>query len=114
LSFFLFFLIPGIPKDILCYMAGLSVMRLHIFLFFSTLGRIPGIIGSALIGDAAADRRWILAGTIFFVAAVLFVLGFLFREQIQRLLEELGRRRRVRNKDSESYHSGGQPKGPET
>jgi uncharacterized membrane protein YdjX (TVP38/TMEM64 family) len=98
LSFFLFFLIPGIPKDILCYMAGLSVMKLHIFLLFSTLGRIPGIVGSALIGDAAADRRWILAGTIFFVAAVLFVLGFLFREKIQRFLGELGRRRRNRSK----------------
>ena len=94
LSFFLFFLIPGIPKDVLCYVAGLSVMKLPVFLIFSTLGRIPGIIGSALIGDAAADRRWILAGTIFFVAAVLFVLGFLFRERIQRLLEEIGRRRR--------------------
>ncbi len=94
LSFFLFFLIPGIPKDILCYVAGLSVMKLPVFLIFSTLGRIPGIIGSALIGDAAADRRWILAGTIFFVAAVLFVFGFLFRERIQRLLEKIGHRRR--------------------
>jgi uncharacterized membrane protein YdjX (TVP38/TMEM64 family) len=74
------------------------VMKLHIFLLFSTLGRIPGIVGSALIGDAAADRRWILAGTIFFIAAVLFVLGFLFREKIQRFLEELGRRRRNRSK----------------
>jgi uncharacterized membrane protein YdjX (TVP38/TMEM64 family) len=68
-------------------------MKLHIFLLFSTLGRIPGILGSALMGDAAADRRWILAGTILFVAAVLFVLGFLFRERIQRVLERLPRRR---------------------
>ena len=45
-SFFLFFLIPGIPKDILCYVAGLSIMKLHIFLLFSTLGRIPGILGN--------------------------------------------------------------------
>jgi hypothetical protein len=45
------------------------------------------------MGDAAAERRWILAGTILFVAAVLFVLGFLFREQIQRVLERLARRR---------------------
>jgi uncharacterized membrane protein YdjX (TVP38/TMEM64 family) len=93
LSFFLFFLIPGIPKDILCYVAGLSVMKLHIFLVFSTLGRVPGILGSALIGDAAADRRWILAGTVFFIAVLLFVLGFLFRGRIQRLLEGWGRRR---------------------
>jgi uncharacterized membrane protein YdjX (TVP38/TMEM64 family) len=94
LSFFLFFLIPGIPKDILCYVAGLSAMRIHVFLLFSTLGRIPGIVGSALIGDAAADSRWILAGTVFFVAVVLFAVGFLFRERIQQLLERLGRRRR--------------------
>jgi uncharacterized membrane protein YdjX (TVP38/TMEM64 family) len=113
LSFFLFFLIPGIPKDILCYVAGLSMMKLPIFLLFSTLGRIPGIVGSALIGDAAADRRWILAGTIFFVAAVLFVLGFLYRERIQRLLEEVGGRGKGRGKDLESYHSGRQPKSPE-
>jgi uncharacterized membrane protein YdjX (TVP38/TMEM64 family) len=114
LTFFLFFLIPGIPKDILCYVAGLSVMKLPVFLLFSTLGRMPGIIGSALIGDAAADRRWILAGTIFFVAVVLFVFGFLFRERIQRLLEEIGRRAKGRRKDLQSHHSGGQPKSPET
>ncbi len=114
LSFFLFFLIPGIPKDILCYVAGLSVMRLPVFLFFSTLGRIPGIIGSALIGDAAADRRWILAGTIFFVAALLFVFGFLFRERIQRLLEGIGRRAKSPRKDLESGNPGGQPESPET
>jgi uncharacterized membrane protein YdjX (TVP38/TMEM64 family) len=114
LSFFLFFLIPGIPKDILCYVAGLSVMRLYFFLLFSTLGRLPGILGSALIGDAAADRRWILAGTIFFIAVVLFIFGFLFRERIQRLLEELGRRRKGRRKDLQSHHSGRQPEGPET
>jgi uncharacterized membrane protein YdjX (TVP38/TMEM64 family) len=114
LSFFLFFLIPGIPKDILCYVAGLSVMRLHFFLLFSTLGRLPGILGSALIGDAAADRRWILAGTIFFIAVVLFIFGFLFRERIQRLLEELGRRRKGRRKDLQPHHSGRQPEGPET
>jgi uncharacterized membrane protein YdjX (TVP38/TMEM64 family) len=94
LSFFLFFLIPGIPKDILCYVAGLSIMKLHLFLLYSTLGRIPGIIGSALIGNAAADRRWILAGTVFFIAAALFVLGFLLRERIQHLLEGIGRRPR--------------------
>jgi uncharacterized membrane protein YdjX (TVP38/TMEM64 family) len=114
LSFFLFFLIPGIPKDILCYVAGLSVMRLHLFLLFSTLGRLPGILGSALIGDAAADRRWILAGTIFFIAVVLFIFGFLFRERIQRLLEGLGRRRKGRRKDLQPHHSGRQPEGPET
>jgi uncharacterized membrane protein YdjX (TVP38/TMEM64 family) len=91
LSFFLLFLIPGIPKDVLCYVAGLSPLGLMTFLLFSTLGRIPGIVGSALIGDAAAGRRWLLAAGVFITATVLFVVGFLFRERIQQLLERMAR-----------------------
>jgi uncharacterized membrane protein YdjX (TVP38/TMEM64 family) len=93
LSFFLLFLIPGIPKDVLCYAAGLSSIRLLIFLPFSVVGRLPGIVGSALMGEAAADRRWILAGTVLFLAVVLFVIGFLFRERIQAFVERISRGR---------------------
>jgi uncharacterized membrane protein YdjX (TVP38/TMEM64 family) len=93
LSFFLLFLIPGIPKDVLCYAAGLSSIRLLIFLPFSAVGRLPGIVGSALMGEAAADRRWFLAGSVLLLAVVLFVIGFLFRERVQGLLERLSRRR---------------------
>jgi uncharacterized membrane protein YdjX (TVP38/TMEM64 family) len=93
LSFFLLFLIPGIPKDILCYAAGISSIRLFVFLPFSTIGRLPGIIGSALMGEAAADRRWILAGMVLTAAVGLFVVGFLFRERIQAFLERFSRSR---------------------
>lgn len=93
LSFFLFFLIPGIPKDILCYAAGLSSLKLPGFLLFSTLGRLPGIFGSALMGQAASNRRWLLAGGILLLAVLLFVIGFLLRDKIQAFLEKLARRR---------------------
>ena len=91
LSFFLFFLIPGIPKDILCYAAGLSSLGLASFLAFSTLGRLPGVVGSALMGQAAAGRRWLLAGVLVLAAVSLFVLGFLFRDRIQKFLERWSR-----------------------
>ena len=94
LTFFLFFLIPGIPKDILCYAAGLSSLQLGTFLLYSGLGRIPGILGSAFMGEAAAGRRWLLAGGLLLLAVVLFVVGFLLRDRIQLLLSRLGRRRR--------------------
>jgi uncharacterized membrane protein YdjX (TVP38/TMEM64 family) len=94
LSFFLVFLIPGIPKDILCYAAGLSSLGLPSFLIFSTLGRAPGILGSALLGEAAAGKRWLLAGALLALAVVLFVIGFLLRDRIQAALERLARRRR--------------------
>jgi uncharacterized membrane protein YdjX (TVP38/TMEM64 family) len=94
MTFFLFFLIPGIPKDILCYVAGLTPIRLPIFLLLSTLGRLPGILGSALMGDAAAEQRWILAGLLFAGSALLFILGFALRTRIQELLERISAGRR--------------------
>ena len=92
-TFFLLFLIPGIPKDILCYVAGLTPIGLGPFLLISTLGRVPGILGSALMGDAAAESRWVLAGATFFLAVVLFLLGVFFRARIQRFLERYARKK---------------------
>jgi uncharacterized membrane protein YdjX (TVP38/TMEM64 family) len=88
-AFFLLFLIPGIPKDILCYVAGLSPMRFPFFAGASTLGRLPGIVGSAFIGDAAAARRWPLVIGLGVGAVVLFAAGWLLRERIQRWIEGL-------------------------
>ena len=89
IAFFLLFAIPGIPKDILCYVAGLTSMRFVAFLLISTVGRLPGIIGSAGMGDAAASSRWVLAGVIMAVATVLFVLGLIYRDRVHTFVEKL-------------------------
>lgn len=94
IAFFLLFLIPGIPKDILCYAAGITPMRFPYFAAVSTLGRLPGIAGSALIGSAAASRRWVLAGIVAGAALVLFAAGFLLRPRIQGWIEAIAARRR--------------------
>jgi uncharacterized membrane protein YdjX (TVP38/TMEM64 family) len=100
--FLLLFLIPGIPKDILCYVAGLSRMKFPLLLFISTAGRLPGIVGSVVMGDAAAARQWILAGAIFLLAAILFVVGLVFRERIQSWLEGLSQRPHKKTDESGS------------
>jgi len=105
-AFFLLFLIPGIPKDILCYVAGLSPMRFLFFAGASTLGRLPGIVGSAFIGDAAAARRWPLVIGLGVGAVVLFVAGWLLRERIQRWIEALAERRRARLSPSPRRRTG--------
>lgn len=90
--FFLLFLIPGIPKDILCYVAGLSAMPFGTFFLVSLVGRFPGILGSAVMGDAAADRRWLVAGIVSGGALVLFVGGYLLRNRVAKWLESLAHR----------------------
>ncbi len=39
---FVMFVIPGFPKDYLCYLLGLSHMPWRTFLLVSTIGRMPG------------------------------------------------------------------------
>jgi uncharacterized membrane protein YdjX (TVP38/TMEM64 family) len=91
--FFLLFVIPGIPKDILCYVAGITPMRFPFFAASSMLGRLPGIIGSAVIGSAAASSRWVLTGIVGGIAVGLFAAGFLLRPRIQAWIEGIAERR---------------------
>lgn len=81
-AFFLLFAIPGIPKDLLCFVAGLSRMRLLPFLAVSLTARLPGIVGSSFMGDAASGGRMGLLLVLLGVASLLLVLGILFRERI--------------------------------
>ena len=98
-AFFLLFAIPGIPKDALSYVAGLSTLGFGWFLLVSTVGRLPGILGSSAIGGAAARQMWLTVGFIVAIATILLVVGLLYREQLHRLVERI-----VTNKN---------PKGPD-
>jgi len=86
---FLLFLIPGIPKDALCYVSGLSPLRFRFFLLASMVGRLPGVVGSSIIGSSAADEKWFVAGAVFGGAAALFAAGFFFRRTIEKWLHKL-------------------------
>jgi uncharacterized membrane protein YdjX (TVP38/TMEM64 family) len=87
--FFLLFLIPGVPKDILCYLAGLTPMSFLFFLGVSTVGRLPGIIGSSVIGGAARSSQWVALGILSVTAILLFVAGLILRPRLQALVERL-------------------------
>ena len=92
LGFFLFFLIPGIPKDVLCYVGGTARLGFGTFLLISMSARLPGIAGSAVIGNAAAEERWLLAVGILALAALLFVVGLLYRSRLESVIQRISRR----------------------
>ncbi|WP_052085771.1 TVP38/TMEM64 family protein [Clostridium sp. HMP27] len=79
---FLLYLVPGIPKDALAYICGISDISLKNFIIYSTLGRFPGIFLSAYFGaKIGTDNKLILIG-IAVVATVLFILGVIKGEKI--------------------------------
>ena len=71
------FLIPGTPKDLLVYVAGLLPIRPIRFICISTFARIPSIITSTLAGEKLAVGDWKM-GILLYVAILLVVLLILF------------------------------------
>ncbi len=102
---FLLFLIPGFPKDILCYILGLGRLTVMEFLIIGGTGRLFGTILLTLGGDFIRHHQYgrffILAG----VAILAILLAMVFREKIENLfrrwhayqyLKERARRRKLK------------------
>ncbi len=71
---FLLFLLPGMPKDAMSYGAGLTMLRLPVFLAISVPARMPALLLSTRFGEEAYDRdyasmAWVAAGAGLLLAA---------------------------------------------
>ena len=79
---FLLYLVPGLPKDVINYVAGISEIKLRAFLVMSMLGRTPGMLGSLIIGRQVFHGGYTSAIVIGIIAAAIFLLGVIFRKQL--------------------------------
>ena len=74
---FVIFVIPGLPKDVTCYLFGLSPMPFWVFALVSTLGRIPDTwVASAQGAHAAAGdyvQVIVLTAVVVAIALPLYV-----------------------------------------
>ncbi|MBP5311810.1 MAG: TVP38/TMEM64 family protein [Clostridia bacterium] len=75
--YFIIFLIPGTPKDLLCYFAGLTDMKWYVWLIICSIGRIPSIITSTLGGSALGDKNYFTGILILVITLVASVIGLL-------------------------------------
>jgi uncharacterized membrane protein YdjX (TVP38/TMEM64 family) len=86
---FLLFLIPGFPKDALCYILGLTPMRWGIFLLVSTIGRIPGTLMACLQGAKAFDHQYKALIVLSGVSALLLLVFYIYHEEIHKMIRKL-------------------------
>ena len=71
LIFAVIFILPGSPKALLCYFAGLTDIDIHKLMIICTLGRIPAIVTSTIGGDAIGEQRYLMAAVLFLITAAL-------------------------------------------
>ena len=77
LLFLLIFMLPGTPKDLLCYYAGLTDIKLPALLMICSLGRLPSIVTSTVGGDALGTKSYLFAVVIFAVTFAVSAAGLL-------------------------------------
>ncbi|NMA17436.1 MAG: TVP38/TMEM64 family protein [Clostridiaceae bacterium] len=84
------FLIPGTPKDIMTYFAGLTSMNLSTWLLV-LLARIPSIVSSTAGGGLLGSERYMPALIVLAVTALLAVIGiYIYKKMSQRAKDEDG------------------------
>lgn len=74
---FVLFLLPGTPKDLLTWFAGLTPIKPRRFILLTVFARIPSVISSALGGHELLQGNWQLALLIFGGAGAAAGLGYL-------------------------------------
>jgi len=91
---FLLFLIPGIPKDILVYIAGLSPIKPLNFFIITAIARFPGIFFSSYFGSNLEKKNYEVAIAVAVVAIVLFIIGLVYHEKILKMISSLVHKKR--------------------
>lgn len=80
---FLMFLIPGFPKDILCYILGLGHMGQRDFLIVSTTGRLLGTTLLTIGGTLFRNERYGAFFTVLGISIAMILLVMIYRENIE-------------------------------
>jgi uncharacterized membrane protein YdjX (TVP38/TMEM64 family) len=82
LIIFLLFLIPGIPKDALTYIAPLANIKRSRFLLISVTARSPAILASTMLGSSILQGNWVVIVILFVLIAVTGIIGALYGDRI--------------------------------
>jgi uncharacterized membrane protein YdjX (TVP38/TMEM64 family) len=84
--FFVVFLIPGLPDDIACFVAGLTSLPLSALILVSAIGRLPSVVAAVWLGANAHQLPWqgwlILGG----LTVALVLIAWRYGERIQEMI----------------------------
>jgi uncharacterized membrane protein YdjX (TVP38/TMEM64 family) len=79
---FVMYLLPGFPKDALCYFLGLTRLRLLDFVLMNLFGRFPGTLILTMQGSAVRAEHWWELFALLMVTIVMIVTLYFSRNYI--------------------------------
>jgi uncharacterized membrane protein YdjX (TVP38/TMEM64 family) len=88
IMFALLFFIPGTPKDLITYFAGVTKIKFGTFMIISVFCRIPSIVTSTLAGAALGKENYLLSAIIFAATGLVAIFGILLYRKLSKKTEE--------------------------
>lgn len=81
-TLFIFFIIPGLPKDFLIYVAGLTPIKPLKFFGILFVSRFPWLLVSVGIGSNIHYGNYMSTIIISIIAFILFILGIIYKDKL--------------------------------
>jgi len=85
---FIIFLVPGLPKDFMIYVAGLTTLRPMKFFEILIASRVPSIMASVSIGANMNAGNYLLTIIVSVIAIIGFIIGILYKDKIIKKLSK--------------------------
>lgn len=86
---FVLMTIPGTPKDLLSYFAGMTPLTMPQWLAIVAVSRIPSLVSSTVSGAAAGEKDYVLAGIVLAFTLILSGIGILYYRKVCRENDEI-------------------------
>lgn len=86
---FALFLIPGFPKDLISYAAGVSEFRYRTFLILALAGRTPALMGTIMMGSMLQNESYIGMIILGVIAVGLFVFLLIRRHWLTSYIDKI-------------------------
>lgn len=85
---FLLFLIPGFPKDYLCYIMGVSLIPTGTFIIISTTGRIFGTVMLSVTGSFASNGQYSFLTVFLVIGVIIFIAAYYYHDKLIDFLKK--------------------------
>lgn len=85
---FILFFIPGTPKDLITYFAGLTDIKITEFLCISLVARFPSVISSTFGGHLLGEGQYIHALLLYGITGAVSIAGLLIYNKIIKSRQE--------------------------
>ncbi|MGG0821498.1 VTT domain-containing protein [Paenibacillus turicensis] len=85
---FIFFVIPGLPKDFLVYVAALTSIGSLRFFIILLVARLPWIIGSVAVGSTIHLEQYGSAIIISVISVVAFIFGYIYKDKLVQIFSK--------------------------